>query len=967
MTGPIDYAWSEQFAGDIQYGFVNSKVAAHGQFAPRVILNQAGSTVEHALIEELRGAEKFAFSVAFISAGAIAQLKQHLKDFKGAGTIVTSDYLGFNTPTAFAELLNLKRRLGIDVRIHSAEHFHPKGYIFTHERNLTAMVGSANLTSDALSRNHEWTLKVSAADGSDLATQLEKIIGDQVLDSTPLTQDWIDKYAETFVAPPQHHTTRPELAPGADTVEIQPNPMQQDALLALDFVRAQGERRAIVISATGTGKTMLTALDVRSVNPARMLFIVHREQILLRTIREFKKVLGGPDSDYGLLTGTSKDLDSRYVFATVQTLSQRQTLGLIPPHTFNYVVIDEAHHAGAETYRRVIDHLNPDFLLGLTATPERTDGFNVFELFDYNVPYEIRLGKALESEMLAPFHYYGISDLAFDDEDEPPADVPLGVLITPERVLHLIEAIELYGQAGVAPRGLIFCSRVDEARALSHELNLRPLNGRRLRTVVLAATDSIQERDTRVAQLEAGELDYILTVDLFNEGVDIPSINQVIMLRQTQSAIVFVQQLGRGLRLAEGKEHLVVIDFIGNYANNFMIPIALFGDESLNRESLRERLNETVEAGALPGLSSVSFDEVSRERVLKSIGRAQLDSLSNLKIALVAMRNRVGRTPTLMDFQRFESVDPVLLATKKEHFPALVQSLLREPSGLTEQESKALQLLSHEVLAAKRLHEFVLLRLLLDRGVVSTDAIGAAFSGAGISADPVTITSVVDTFTLDGYAQSDLTRYVRPLAIRDSELVRLTPEFRDSYATSSAFRSAVDDVLVTGEDLTGKRYRRDVPFTPGLQYSRRDAARLLGWDRTNQSTIYGVKVDTTLGVSAIFVTLEKSDEVAASTAYKDQLLDPSTMRWFTKSNRRLDSADVAPIVKAAVDVHVFVKKDDAEGTDHYYLGQATAHDAVQTVMPDGKGGALPVVEMHLRFDEPVRQGLFDYFSPRSLV
>ncbi len=183
-------------------------------------------------------------------------------------------------------------------------------------------------------------------------------------------------------------------------------------------------------------------------------------------------------------------------------------------------------------------------------------------------------------------------------------------------------------------------------------------------------------------ELESGELDYILTVDVFNEGVDIPRSTRSIMLRQTQSAIVFVQQLGRGLRLADGKDYLVVIDFIGNYTNNFLVPIALFGDESLNRESLRERLNETVEAGALPGLSSVSFDEIARERILRSIASTTLDSMANLKTALVAMKNRVGGVPALWDFYRFESVDPVLLATKKEHYLDLVRALLREDTDL---------------------------------------------------------------------------------------------------------------------------------------------------------------------------------------------------------------------------------------------------------------------------------------------
>ncbi|CAB4947194.1 unannotated protein [freshwater metagenome] len=583
------------------------------------------------------------------------------------------------------------------------------------------------------------------------------------------------------------------------------------------------------------------------------------------------------------------------------------------------------------------------------------------------MPYEIRLNKALESQMLSPFHYYGVADVTYDGDEGPSDDSELSVLITPERVLHLINVIELYGQAGVPPRGLIFCSRVEEARALSNELNRRPLNGRQMRTVALAADDAVDARDACVEQLEAGELDYILTVDLFNEGVDIPSINQVIMLRQTQSAIVFVQQLGRGLRLAEGKDYVVVIDVIGNYTNNFLIPIALFGDESLNRESLRERLNEAVEAGALPGLSSVSFDEVARERVLNSIARTQLDSLANLKNALVAMQNRVGSTPELWDFFRFESVDPLLLATKKVHYPALVKSLLRVDSGLNDQQSRALHLLSREVMAAKRLHEFVLLGLLLERSSVTTAELVDAFVAQGIASDAVSVKSAVDTFTLDGYPQADVKRHQVGIAVREGDVVRLTPEFRSDYDNSPALRSAVADLLRTGEALVRKRYSLEVPFTPGMQYSRRDSARILGWTRSTASTIYGVKVDVGLGACALFITLNKSDEVSASVAYEDQLLDPSTMTWFSKSNRTLASADVAPIVSNAVAIHVFVKKDDVDGPDHYYLGRATAAGAMETTMPDSSGKPLPVVTMQLKFEEPIKQGLFDYFGVKVLV
>ncbi len=960
----LDSVWSDKLKLDVDFGYVGSEVIAPRRYNPRLVLNGPGSTVEHAILEELRRCDQFTFSVAFISSAAIAQLKQHLYDFGGSGRIVTSDFLAFNQPQAFAELLRLRDQAGIDVRRHAAKGFHPKGYIFESGRSVTAMIGSANLTSQALSHNHEWNLKVSAAVGSDLAHQIDRLLREQLEGSEPLTQEWVDSYAALYVASP-HRGPAPALpAPSSVPTVIGPNEMQQDALIALDLARANGASRAIIVSATGTGKTILSALDVRAAAPRRLLFVVHREQILDRTIDEYRRVLGGPTSDFGKLTGRQKEADRRYVFATIQTLSQPGTLASIAPDAFEYVIVDEAHRAGADTYQRVMNHLTPRFMLGMTATPERTDGFNVFELFHYCVPYEIRLNHALEAEMLSPFHYYGISDITYDDGTTTSDETELRLLITPERVDFLVEAFEKYGQAGVPPCGLIFCSRKEEARALSAALNRRTLNGRTLRTITLTGDDSVPDRERRVAELEAGDLDYLLTVDIFNEGVDIPRVNQVVMLRQTQSAIVFVQQLGRGLRLAEGKDYLVVIDVIGNYTNNFLIPIALFGDESLNRESLRERLNETVESGALPGLASVSFDEVSRDRILRSIVETKLDSMRNLKVALEAMRNRVGGVPKLWDFYRFESVDPVLLATKDIHYPALVHKLLRVDVGLVDAVSPALSLISHEVLGAKRLHEFVLLGLLRAREEVTTEDFAAALREAGLADDDDSIRATLDTFTLEGYAASDVKRYGAPLAEVDGDRVRLVRGFGEALATSTRLNDELDDLVRTGNALIRKRYRLDVPFTPGLQYSRRDAARIIGWPRRTSSTIYGYKTDRKRRVCAIFVTLHKSDDITASTAYGDELLDETSMRWFSRSRRSLASDEVAAIVDGDVVVHVFVKKDDVE-SDHYYLGIATAHEAVETTMPDD-GALLPVVTMSLRFEEPITQGLFDYFRPDAL-
>ena len=611
-----------------------------------------------------------------------------------------------------------------------------------------------------------------------------------------------------------------------------------------------------------------------------------------------------------------------------------------------------------------MDHFTPEFMLGMTATPERTDGVNVFELFDYNVPYEIRLNHALEEDMLAPFHYYGVADLTYADGRTTTDETELSVLISPERVDHLVEALETYGQAGVAPRGLIFCSRREEARALADALNTRSLRGRPLRTVTLTGQDSVPHRQEQVRRLEAGEVDYILTVDIFNEGVDIPSVNQVVMLRQTESAIVFVQQLGRGLRKADGKEYLVVIDFIGNYTTNFLIPIALFGNESLDKESLRQNLIAAEESGVLPGLSSVRFDRVAQERVLKSITATRFDSLQNIKKSIDVLRNRLGHMPALTDFLRFESVDPVLLATRDASFPVLLERLYKTHTvSLTDLERRALRLLSHEVLPARRLHEQALVRMLLVRSRLSVEEVTALLADEGIAASRRHVLSTIDTLTLAQHVEADLKRYGAPIATFVGTHVSLDPDVVAAYRRGGEFAAALDDLLAAARTLVAARYAPDRPFTPGRQYSRKETTRLLGMPRKWTPTLYGYKVDLDSATCPIFVTLHKSEEVAASTAYEDTLLDRHTMVWFTRSRRTLASAEVAAIVDNVVDLHVFVKKDDAEGTDFYYLGQATSSDAEQTTMRDDKGQDLDVVRMLLRFDEPIDSALFDYFHP----
>ena len=976
MTSPVEGVFASFLEQDVRFGYLDKRVsAAHGGH-PQLISNSGPATMLRALRTELRQCEDFMFSVAFVSQGAIALLKQEFVDYKKTGTIVTSNYLGFNKPEAFSELASLGR-LGIDSRFHSAAAYHPKGYVFFYPDRVTAILGSSNLTKTALTTNHEWNLKVSAARGSDLASQLESLVSGQLSQSTSLTQEWIADYANLYAQmppAPQGPTLRLP-GPLADHQEsglldlgllggpILPNLMQREALGEIARTRAAGEPRAVIISATGTGKTVLAALDIKAATPRRVLFVVHREQILDRAMTEFGWVLGVPQESMGKLSGGRREADRRFVFATIQTLSRPDILATITPDTFDYVLIDEVHHAVAASYIRVIDYLKPRFLLGMTATPERTDNFNVFELFNFNVPYEIRLNRALEDGMLCPFHYYGVADVEFDDGEVASVEKGLDKLASRLRIDHILDALETYGQAGVPPRGLVFCSRVEEARALAAALNNRELRGVPLRTLALAGDDDIPAREDAVRRLEDGELDYLITVDVFNEGVDIPSVNQVVMLRQTKSPIVFVQQLGRGLRKHAGKEYVVVIDFIGNYANNYMIPIALFGDESLNKESLRQHLISAEESGIIAGLSSIRFDRVSQARVLKSISETKLDSMQSIRAAFMTLRNRLNRPPTLFDFHRFGSADPGIVATKRGTYQELVSRFTGADHGLSSVEIQALSILSHEVLLAKRPHEALVLLHLLKYAHASVAGLASALVEVVPNATEADVESAVASLTLTFAVEYELKRYGGPVVAEGSDGFHLTESFAASYRAGGAFRDAVDDLLATALAVVADRYDPSKPFVVGRQYSRKDASRLLLWGKNMSSTIYGYKVNRPTKTCPVFVTIDKSDEVAASVDYPDELIDNHTMLWFTRNKTVLARGEVPDIVNNQVEIHVFAKKNDKDLSDFYYLGLARSEDAEQTSMTGKDGKSLPVVQMLLRFDRPIDSAVYDYFHP----
>ncbi|WP_127759350.1 DUF3427 domain-containing protein [Peribacillus asahii] len=951
----------------IYKGFIDQQYHTAGSYRPRLLVNnvEQNETVLTSLLEELDNSESFIFSVAFITESGLATLKSHFLDLKQKGIkgrILTSTFLYFNQPKVFRELMKIKN---VEVRLTNVKGFHSKGYIFNHKTHYSLIVGSSNLTAHALKVNYEWNVKLTSHENGEIVHHFKNQFEEVWKDAQLLTEEWIESYEQTYTQvidskvmdrivelPAQYQSNSI-----VDALKIVPNKMQQAALQEIQAIRDAGKDKGLIISATGTGKTYLAAFDVRRFAPKRMLFIVHREQILQKAKSDFKRVLGGPDQDFGILSGSNKQVDAKYLFATVQTISKEETLKQFAHEAFDYILIDEVHKAGARSYHKVIDYFKPKFFMGMTATPERTDDFNIYELFDYNIAYEIRLQEALEEDMLCPFHYFGVTDFEYNGETIDDTTV-LSRLVDEERVSHIIEKILYYGFSGDKVRGLIFCSRKKEAEEL-----VPLLNAKGFRTVALTGDDSQEERELRVNQLENGMLDYILTVDIFNEGIDIPSVNQVVMLRQTQSSIIFIQQLGRGLRKHESKDFVTIIDFIGNYKNNYLIPIALSGDKSQNKDNIRRNMKDT---SYIKGISTVNFEEVAKRQIFKAINNSNLTEMKILKEAFVELKNRIGRIPYLYDFVTNHSIDPIVIVNKYSNYHQFLLKVKEVVPTLTDYENKVLTMLSLEILNGKRKHEIILLDILLYEKKVEYNEYLNLLNEANCQVDDATIASVQHILDLSFFTQTQRVKYGEKsiITLHEDQYFNFNEAIRESLHSNHYFKKMMIDIIQSAKEKN-KRYSCNRPLMLYEKYTRKDACRLLNWKNDESSTIYGYK--TKHHTCPIFITYHKNDEVESSVAYGDEFLNQDVLKWYTRSNRTLQSEEVKKIIEAKennIDVHIFVKKDDDEGSDFYYLGKASPDENTvrQTVMKDKNEKEIPVVHMNMVMEQSVDSKLYHYIK-----
>lgn len=944
-------------------GFIDQDRIIKGNYPPKLLVNNSNKNeyVLNSIQEELEQCESFIFSVAFITESGLATLKTYLLDLKQKGIkgrILTSTFLSFNNPKVFRELMKIEN---VEVRLTDIKGFHSKGYIFKQRTHFSLIVGSSNLTANALKVNYEWNVKLTSHENGEFINHFKQQFEDVWEKAAPLTEEWINIYEEQYTplvnskvidrigeASSQYAGNAIEGA-----LKIVPNKMQQAALQQIQALRDEGKEKGLIISATGTGKTYLSAFDVRRFAPKRLLFIVHREQILNKAKEDFRKILGGLEEDFGILSGSTRQKNARYLFATIQSISKEEHLSSFAKDEFDYILIDEVHKAGASSYLKVMEYFTPQFMMGMTATPERTDHFNIFELFDYNIAYEIRLQEALEEDMLCPFHYFGVTDFEYEGKFIDDTS-KLSDLVTEERVKHIIEKINYYGASGEKVRGLMFCSRKDEAKALSHMLNEEGFN-----TVVLTGEDSQEERERRVNQLEAGTIDYILTVDIFNEGIDIPSINQVVMLRQTKSSIIFIQQLGRGLRKHDSKEFVTIIDFIGNYKNNFLIPIALSGDKSVNEDTTRRFTKNT---SFIKGVSTVNFEEVARKRIFDAINDMGSQTKRLLKDAYLELKNKIGRVPNLVDYITYNSIDPNVIINEYTTYPKFLKVVDKIPISLSEYQLKVISMLSIEVMNGKRLHEIILLNEILLNGEINVQDYLNFLKENNCKVDENTLKSVERIFNLSFFTKTDQAKYgEKEIIVLENGNYKFAEKTNNSIINNKEFELHLRDICDTAFEIS-KRYMSNEPLKLYEKYSKKDVCRLLNWENDEKGTMYGYK--TKHGTCPIFITYNKDEAKDASFAYEDTLINQEILSWSSRPSRVIESKELQPIIHAedhGIEIHIFIKKDDGEGTGSYYLGKASP--IIDTVTPstiNNGNGEKPIVKMNMIMETPVEYNLFKY-------
>lgn len=862
------------------------------------LTNYSELTFLEYLRNNLRRCTSFCFSVSFIKKAGLVLL---LKDIDAAlargciGRLITSTYQNFTDIESLRSFLSLMQKYpafechidfdSFTSKGYNTLGYHSKGYIFSFEDHCEVIVGSSNITRYALVTNIEWDLALSKTEDDSVYQDALCEFEVRWSGTNPLSRDQIAKY-ETQL---HYAIERWDMDYDLASHSIKPNYMQRTALKELNRYRAMGIGRAIAISSAGSGKSFLAAFDALNFNPKRLLYIVHEATILKKSLESFQQIFGG-DVYCGLYTMESKELDADFVFSTNVTMAKN--LELFSKNTFEYIIIDECHHAAADSYRKIIDYFSPEFLLGLTATPDRMDNQDILELFDNNVPYELRLRDAIINGLVVPFHYYGIRDKLVDYGLSKGQERKMLAQIAEDTHSKFVaDTIEKYRQKGKL-KALAFCCNITHARQMAEALS------EFYHTAYLTGKNTVGERIRAYDDLqnESAELEILCSVDILNEGVDIPGVNMVLFLRPTESSTIFIQQLGRGLRKYENKPYVTVLDFIGNsYKRSVQIAFAL-GSLAKNLV-LEKRLMMSLVRDEFSALGlqehgvEIHIDDLSKEEIIEHLENENFNSLSYMQQDYYNFKKYIGvefapkhvdylNNDCAPDLQRFMNIK--INGKKTGCYYQFLQGIGEINLPIFNDEQINLLKYASALLPLVRPHEFIIIRQLAKKAL-TIDEIKEA-----IKQEILDLNFDVLTHAL-AYMEKRGTILVSSNAYELAAII-------DEHFTENLF-----DLIEYGLIRYRVEYADTSDFLLWHSY-RIDQVQLKllkdpGYNMKG-TYIYGKMV-------VIFASLNKDASVEERLNYKDKFLTSSLFQWESENN--IHNIDLQGLINSDHAI-VFVRK-----------------------------------------------------------
>ena len=851
----------------------------------------------------------FRFSVSFIKKPGLKLIAPNIKaalDRGAHGQLITSTYQNFTDIDSLEFFHGLQANYPEQFSCHLDNNcfydqsgnnvgFHSKGYLFEFGDHNELLVGSSNITVFALLKNVEWDVSVieDEPDGTYAAarTEFDYLWGRTL----PLTRELIDEYkAHLFYA-----IERWDMDYQVANAEVKPNYMQRRALKELNRYRVTGATKALITASAGSGKTFLAAFDALNFNPRRLLYVVHEGSILMKAYETFQRVFGS-DKSFGIYNGEYKEPNADFVFATNVTMAK--SLELFDAHEWDYIIIDECHHATAETYKKILNYFEPQFLLGITATPERMDGDDVFSLFDQNVPYELRLRDAIINRLVVPFKYYGIRDELVGYDIKSTKTHRFVEQFSDEKHCDFIyRNIEMHRIPGQKLKALAFC------RDRSHAIRMAQAMEDYYHTQYLTGKNSTGERIRAYNDLqdESAELEILFTVDILNEGVDIPGVNMVLFLRPTDSQTVFIQQLGRGLRRCEGKDYVTVLDFIGNdYKRSVQIAFALggLGENFVLEKKLVAAL--VKEDFASIGLAKygveIHLDDLSKKEVLSYIDSVNFNNMRYLAQDYLNFKKYLGtqRYPQHVDYLNNDYAPDLIkfmqskFKTKNGSYYGFLQAIDEDDLPSFDERQAALVKYASNMLPIVRPDEYLILQALLDGAGKSS--LAAVRHHMQVNAETYTQSSfdhAVRYMKKYGFVREDN----GVLALNDVKLnVELDEYMRDllSYGLGKY-------------DIDYAESTQEGPFHLWSHYRKGQVQQLLLKDPEyiqKGTTIYD-------GIVYAYVTVIKDSDTKDDLKYADGYIDETTFQWETVAN--VGAKELADL-KASSAVHFFVRKVSVE-------------------------------------------------------